>query len=78
MKTTLWERVFAYLTDHKIPEHLQYVTDAQNPSFFHMVEYFYHKGWQIVEDQLAEEIKGKMTPEEKRKKVRKLICSALH
>ncbi|XP_022648591.1 glutamate dehydrogenase, mitochondrial-like isoform X2 [Varroa destructor] len=58
------------LSDHKIPEHLQYVTDAQNPSFFHMVEYFYHKGWQIVEDQLAEEIKGKMTPEEKRKKVR--------
>ena len=34
-----------------------------------MVEYFYHKGWQIVEDQLTEEIKGKMTPEEKRKKV---------
>jgi glutamate dehydrogenase (NAD(P)+) len=35
-----------------------------------MVEYFYHKGWQVVEDKLVEEFKGKLTQEEKRKKVR--------
>ncbi|CAG2105049.1 unnamed protein product, partial [Medioppia subpectinata] len=55
---------------HEIPESLRYVEDSADPSFFHMVEYFYHKGWQCVEDKLVEEFKGKLTPEEKRKKVR--------
>lgn len=55
---------------HEIPENLIYVEDSEDPSFFHMVEYFYHKGWQVVEDKLVEEFKGKLTPEEKRKKVR--------
>uniref|UniRef100_A0A2R5LN81 glutamate dehydrogenase [NAD(P)(+)] n=1 Tax=Ornithodoros turicata TaxID=34597 RepID=A0A2R5LN81_9ACAR len=57
-------------SDHKIPESLQYVEDAEDPSFFHMVEYFYHRGWQMVEDKLVEEFKGKLSLEEKRKKVR--------
>ncbi|KAH6944294.1 hypothetical protein HPB50_002610 [Hyalomma asiaticum] len=35
-----------------------------------MVEYFYHRGWQVVEDKLVEEFKGKLSLEEKRKKVR--------
>ncbi|KPM09795.1 glutamate dehydrogenase, mitochondrial-like protein [Sarcoptes scabiei] len=55
---------------HQIPENLQYVVDAENPSFFHMVEYFYHRGWQIVEDKLIDELKGRLTLEEKRKKIR--------
>ena len=55
---------------HMIPENLQYVETAGDPSFFHMVEYFYHRGWKIVEDKLVEEFKGRLTPEEKRKKVR--------
>lgn len=54
---------------HKIPEHLEYVPESQDPSFFHMVEYFYHKGWQVVEDKLVEEFKGRMSSEEKRKRV---------
>lgn len=54
---------------HNIPEHLAYVPDSEDPSFFHMVEYFYHKGWQVVEDKLVEEFKGKMSAEEKRKRV---------
>lgn len=54
---------------HKIPEHLEYVPDSQDPSFFHMVEYFYHKGWQVVEDKLVEEFRGRMSAEEKRKRV---------
>lgn len=57
-------------SDHQIPEALQYVEDAEDPSFFHMVEYFYHRGWQMVEDKLVEEFKGKLSLEEKRKKVR--------
>lgn len=55
---------------HLIPENLQYVEDAEQPSFFHMVEYFYHKGWAVVEDKLVEEFKPrKLSLEEKREKV---------
>lgn len=54
---------------HSIPEHLAYVPDSEDPSFFHMVEYFYHKGWQVVEDKLVEEFKGKQSADEKRKRV---------
>lgn len=59
----------AHLHQHKIPEHLEYVPNSEDPSFFHMVEYFYHKGWQVVEDKLVEEFKGRLTAEEKRKRV---------
>ncbi|CAG2182310.1 unnamed protein product, partial [Oppiella nova] len=65
-------RLFSSLADtpHEIPDNISYVEDAEDPSFFHMVEYFYHKGWKVVEDKLADELKGKLSPEEKRKKVR--------
>lgn len=59
----------AALLQHKIPDHLEYVPTSEDPSFFHMVEYFYHKGWQVVEDKLVEEFKGRMSSEEKRKRV---------
>ena len=55
---------------HKIPETIAYVEDADDPSFFHMVEFFYHRGWQVVEDKLVEEFKGRLTLDEKRKRVR--------
>lgn len=55
---------------HRIPENLAYVEDAEDPSFFHMVEFFYHRGWQVVEDKLVEEFKGKLSLDEKRKRVR--------
>lgn len=59
----------AVVQQHKIPEHLEYVPDSEDPAFFHMVEYFYHKGWQVVEDKLVEEFKGRISAEEKRKRV---------
>lgn len=59
----------AVLQQHQIPEHLEYVPNSEDPSFFHMVEYFYHKGWQVVEDKLVEEFKGRISSEEKRKRV---------
>lgn len=59
----------SYLQQHQIPEHLEYVPSSEDPSFFHMVEYFYHKGWQVVEDKLVEEYKGRISGEEKRKRV---------
>lgn len=55
---------------HEIPEHLTYVPDAADPSFFHMVEYFYHRGWQVVEDKLVEENRSKINESEKRERVR--------
>uniref|UniRef100_A0A3G5ANZ7 glutamate dehydrogenase [NAD(P)(+)] n=1 Tax=Tetranychus truncatus TaxID=93132 RepID=A0A3G5ANZ7_9ACAR len=55
---------------HQIPEHVRYVEDSPDPSFFHMVEFFYHRGWQIVEDKLVEEWKSKLSDEEKRRRVR--------
>ena len=56
---------------HRIPESLRYVEDSADPSFFHMVEYFYHRGWRIVEDKLVDEFRApRMSLEEKRKKVR--------
>lgn len=57
------------LRQHQVPEHLEYVPTSEDPSFFHMVEYFYHRGWQVVEDKLVEEFKGRLTAEEKRKRV---------
>lgn len=59
----------SHVQQHQIPEHLEYVPTSEDPSFFHMVEYFYHRGWQVVEDKLVEEFKGRMSNEEKRKRV---------
>lgn len=55
---------------HEIPEHLRYVPDSADPSFFQMVEYFYHRGWQLVEDKLVEENRSRISEDEKRKRVR--------
>jgi len=56
---------------HQIPESIKYVEDSPDPSFSHMVEYFYHRGWQVVEDKLVEEFKAaKLGEDEKRRKVR--------
>jgi len=56
--------------DHRIPERLEGIDEAVNPDFFNMVEYYFHRGCQILEDKLvAEQFKGKISLEDKKKKV---------
>lgn len=43
-----------------------------DPRFFDMVEYFFHRGCQIAEDKLVEDIKGG-TLEERKKKVKGIL-----
>ncbi|CRL03893.1 CLUMA_CG017016, isoform C [Clunio marinus] len=60
-------------SDHQIPERLQHIPTAQNPKFFDMVEYFFHRGCQIVEDSLVENMKERASLEEKRQKVKGIL-----
>lgn len=59
--------------DHKIPDRLKSVPTAQDPRFFDMVEYFFHRGCQIAEQSLIEDMKGRISLEEKKKKVRGIL-----
>jgi len=59
--------------DHQIPERLRDVPTAADPKFFDMVEYFFHRGCQIAEDKLVEDIKGNLTIEEKKKRVKGIL-----
>lgn len=58
---------------HDIPDRLKEVPTAENPRFFDMVEYFFHRACQIAEDKLVEDIKGRMSVEDKRKKVKGIL-----
>jgi len=58
---------------HEIPDRLKEVPTAENPRFFDMVEYFFHRACQIAEDHLVEDMKTKMPVEEKRKKVKGIL-----
>uniref|UniRef100_A0A4D5R9S3 glutamate dehydrogenase [NAD(P)(+)] n=1 Tax=Scolopendra viridis TaxID=118503 RepID=A0A4D5R9S3_SCOVI len=60
-------------SDHVIPENVLYVEDAEDPNFFDMVEYFFHRGWQVLEDQLVDEFAGRASLEEKRHRVKGIL-----
>lgn len=60
-------------TTHQIPDHLKSVPTAPDPKFFDMVEYFFHRGCQVVEEQLVSEMKEKSSLENKRKKVQGIL-----
>lgn len=66
------QAVRGYAT-HKIPDHLKDVPTAPDPKFFDMVEYFFHRGCQVVEEQLVSEMKEKTSLENKRKKVQGIL-----
>ena len=61
-------------SDYIIPDHLKGIEDAEDPLFFDMVEYFYHKSCKILQEKLVEDWKApRMSTEEKRKKVKGLL-----
>jgi len=59
-------------SDHQIPERLKDVPTAKDPLFFDMVEYFFHRACQVVEDNLIDSMKGSVL-EEKKKKVKGIL-----
>lgn len=63
----------SFTVEHQIPDRLKDVPTAKDPRFFDMVEYFFHRGCQIAEEKLVEDMKGKMTLEEKKKKVKGIL-----
>lgn len=69
---TLQTRGYA---DHQIPDRLKDVPNELNPKFFDMVEYFFHRACQIVEDKLVEDIdkRSRISVEEKKKKVKGIL-----
>lgn len=56
--------------DHQIPDRLKDIATAKDPKFFDMVEYFFHRGCQIAEDKLVEDIKGPHSLEEKKQRAK--------
>jgi len=67
----------------KIPDRLSGTAEAENPGFFEMVEYYFHKACVIVEDKLIDDNmkKMKMTKEQKLEKchgILKLIEPCAH
>lgn len=58
---------------HDIPERLKDMPTRENPRFFDMVEYFFHRACQIAEDKFVEEMKGKLAHEDKVKKVKGIL-----
>lgn len=61
--------------DHQIPDRLKDVPSAPNPKFFDMVEYFFHRACQIVEDKLVEDVgkRSRLPVEERKKKVKGIL-----
>lgn len=60
-------------SDHQIPERLKDIPTSANPKFFDMVEYFFHRACQVVEDKLVQDMKGRMSIEDKKKKVKGIL-----
>ncbi|XP_017846255.1 glutamate dehydrogenase, mitochondrial isoform X1 [Drosophila busckii] len=59
--------------NYQIPDRLKDVPTAKDPRFFDMVEYFFHRGCQISEDRLIEEMKGKDSLDAKKQKVKGIL-----
>lgn len=59
---------------YEIPDKFKDMPNAENPRFFDMVEYFFHKACQTAEEQLIETLKvSKISVDDKRKKVRGIL-----
>lgn len=60
-------------SSYQIPDKFKDMPTAENPRFFDMVEYFFHRACQVAEDQLVDQIKGRTPIEEKRKRVNGIL-----
>lgn len=61
-------------SDYQIPDRLNGIEDAEDPLFFDMVEYFYHKSCKILQEKLVEDWRApRMSTDDKRKKVKGLL-----
>ncbi|XP_014098969.1 glutamate dehydrogenase, mitochondrial isoform X2 [Bactrocera oleae] len=70
LPTALQNRGYA---EYQIPERLKDVPTAKDPRFFDMVEYFFHRGCQIAENRLIDDMKGKLSLEEKKNRVKGIL-----
>ncbi|XP_017777520.1 PREDICTED: glutamate dehydrogenase, mitochondrial [Nicrophorus vespilloides] len=63
--------------DHQIPDRLKNMPEHENPKFFDMVEYFFHKACIAVEDKLVDDlqyVKGsRLTLEQRKAKVKGIL-----
>jgi len=58
----------------KIPERLEGIPEAENPAFFNMVEYYYHRACVLAEERLIKDLaKLRISEEDKRKKVHGIL-----
>lgn len=57
---------------HQMPDHLKEMATAKNPKFFDMVEYFFHRGVQVAQEQLIADMKGN-DKEANRKKAKGIL-----
>lgn len=57
----------------EIPDRIKTVPTDRDPKFFDMVEYFFHRGCQVLEEELVNGIKEKTSLDMKRKKVQGIL-----
>ena len=58
----------------QIPERLAGIPTAEDPNFFNMVEYYYHRGCVLAEERLIKNMaKMRISDEEKRKRVHGIL-----
>lgn len=53
--------------NYQIPDRMRDVSTAKDPLFSDMVEYFFHRGCQVAEDKLVEDMKGTSLEERKKR-----------
>lgn len=60
---------------HKMPDHLKNITDVEDPNFFQMVEYQYHRAVGLLEDTFVKHMEKhqNMTEDERVRRVKGII-----
>ncbi|KOB65609.1 Glutamate dehydrogenase, partial [Operophtera brumata] len=61
-----WQLKF-WVRRYEIPEHLKTIATDSDPSFYRMVDYFYHSAVQVAEPSLIEHLKKHMHLSDKKR-----------